>query len=91
MRSHLVNGEPTFVFNKASVILYIEIRKSAVNMSADFLTCFCSAKDSDYRNLGLLRYLRWFDITSKGGIELGRRRLVMIDAVQPNTKEIHHG
>lgn len=91
MRSHLVTGQPTFVFNKASIVLYIEIRKSAMNMSADFLTSFCSAKDSDYRDLGLLRYLRWFDITSKEGIELGGRRLVMIEAVQPNAKEIHQG
>lgn len=60
-----------------------------MDMSAYFLTCFRGPEDSDNGN-------SWYGLmlgrpTGSGQlrIELGWRSLVVVDAVEPDAKEIH--
>jgi hypothetical protein len=60
-----------------------------MDMRANLLPSFRRSKHSDDRNFGFLIDLRGLDIVSKEGIKLGRRRLVIVYAVQPDTEEFH--
>ena len=60
-----------------------------MNMSADFLASLSGTKNSDYGNFRLLLKLRRLDIVSKDRVELRRGSLVVVDAIQPDTEEIH--
>lgn len=58
-------------------------------MSANFLTCFSGAEDSDDRNFRLLVNLRRLDIVAKYGVELRGRSLVVVYAVQADPEWVH--
>jgi hypothetical protein len=60
-----------------------------MNMRANFLASLCGSKDSDNGNFGLPGDLRGLDIVSEDRIELGRSRLVIVYAVQPDAEKIH--
>jgi hypothetical protein len=61
-----------------------------MNVRTNLLAGFRRSKDSDDRNFGFFADLRRPDIVSEEGIELTRRSLVIVDAVQPDTKEEVH-
>ena len=60
-----------------------------MDMRANLLTSLCGSEDSDDGNFGLLGDLRGLDIVSEDRIELGWSRLVIVNAVQPDTEKIH--
>lgn len=58
-------------------------------MGANFLTRLCRPEDSDNRNVGGIFGSRRFITLGQLRVEFGGSGLVMIDAVESNSEEIH--
>ena len=58
-------------------------------MGAYLLIGFCCSKNPNHRNFRFLVDLRRLDIASKERIKSCRRCLIMVDAIQAYTEEIH--
>ena len=71
------------------MIFDVEIRESAMDMGANLLSSFGGPKDPDDRDFGLYLLLRLSAAPRQLRVEICRRCLVMIDAVEPDAKEIH--
>lgn len=60
-----------------------------MDMGAYFLPSLCGPKNANYWDFRLQMLLRWCYIVAEQGIEDRRRRLITIDAIEPNSKEFH--
>jgi hypothetical protein len=66
-----------------------EIRKGAMNVSADFLARLGRAKDADDGDWRFFCEIRGLDAFAQTGIVSGRRGLVVVDAVEPDPEGVH--
>jgi hypothetical protein len=60
-----------------------------MDVRAHLLPSFSCAKGPDHGNLRCALTLRWPCIPSQNRVEVGRRRLVMVDAVQAEAEWLH--
>lgn len=82
-------AERTVFRLKIPAIFNVKVRKCPMYMSADFLPSFRCPKDSYNWDLRLILYLRRPDVVLEDGIVFGRRRLVVIDAIQADAEQLH--
>lgn len=87
--SYFSQQRQTFVRCEGAFIFYIQVRKGAMYMRADFLASFRGTENPNDRNFWLLVELRWLDISFQLRIKLSRSSLIMIDAIETYSKEVH--
>lgn len=87
----MCNKFHTCILIQATGVLQVEVWQRAMYMRAYLLTCFCGAKNTNDRDLRGALALRRTRSPPKNRVELSRRSLVMIDAVQAETESVHEG
>lgn len=81
----------TCILFQATSIFQIEIWQCAVNVGAYFLPRLRGTEDADDRDRRRVLPLRRAGSSPEERIELGRHRLVVIDAVQAEAERVHEG
>lgn len=84
-------GGFTIFGRQATVILYIEIRESSMDVGTYFLASFRRSKDPDDRKLWFLMDLGEADIVPKLRVIFGRGGLIMVYAIQSHAEDVHYG
>lgn len=81
----------TFIRVDAAMILDVEIGEGSMNMCAYFLACFRRPEYANDRYLRSFMKLRRPDIVSQLRVITRCDGLVMVDAVEPDSKQVHIG
>ncbi len=85
----------TIFRSQAARILDEEVRKGAVNMGTHFLARLGGAEDpddGDAKRLGSpahVKQVRWPISAERLWVVLGRKGLVRVDAVEPDSEDVH--
>lgn len=62
-----------------------------MDMGAYFLSCLCSAKDTDHRDFGLVLRVLEIKLRRDIGVERSGSCMVVVDAIKSDTERIHEG
>jgi hypothetical protein len=81
--------KPTDVLLQAVGVLQVQVGQSTVDVRAHLLSRLGRTKHPDHGDLGRDLALRRSRIASQDRIEVGRRSLVVVDAVQAEAESVH--
>jgi hypothetical protein len=80
---------PTDILLEAPFVLQVQVGQRSMDMSAHLLPCFRRAECSYDRYLGRAQASCRPRVTPQEGVEVRRRRLVVVDAVQAKAECLH--